>query len=318
MTFTQTVKAEILKNTGKLNDCCRKAVLSALIRTAGTIGLGAGGFSLTFYTKNEKLVSFIERLVASDYPECEYRLKIDSKTKVYSMDLTNPSRMLRECGVITVGKSLEIVDGISDLFTERECCAKSYLTGLFLGCGTVKIPLASTVMEDVKGGYHLELAMYNFDMALDAVNLFAEFGFNAGLGYRKEKQLVYFKDRDEISDLLAFFGASSCVLEMQKSIVARSVRANVNRTSNCISANIDKAVNAAVNQLRAIEYIESTCGLDSLSPQMKETALLRKAYPEANLKELTEKHNGVSRSGVNHRLRGIVKIAREKEQRLQE
>ncbi len=315
MTFTQTVKAEILRGIGKPEPYCRKAYLSSLIRSAGTIGFGASGFSLTFYSKNEKLVGFIEKLITEDYPECGYAVTSDAKTKVFGTEVRDSARMLRECGIISAGKFLELVDGISDLFTDRECCAKSYLTGLFLGCGTVKIPIASDLTEDVKGGYHLELALFNFDTALDTVHLFSEFGFDAGLGYRKEKQLVYFKDGETISDLLAFFGAGGGVMTIQNSIAARSIRADANRAGNCISANIDKAVAAAQNQLRAIEYIEKTDGLDSLSPQMKETAILRKAYPEATLEELTEKHNGVSKSGVNHRLRGIVRIAREREER---
>ncbi len=315
MTFTQTVKAEILKGLGKAEPCCRKAYLSALVRSAGTIGFGAKGFSLTFVSKNEKLTLFIERLIKEDYPECEYAVVKEGRTGIYATDVQNPARLLRECGIVRTGKSLELVDGINEKFTEKECCAKSYLIGLFLGCGTVRIPQTDDVRAEAKGGYHFELALYNFDVALDAVNLFAEFGFTAGLGYRKEKQLVYFKDGETISDVLAFFGASAGVMAIQNSIAARSIRADANRAGNCISANIDKAVEAAQNQLRAIEYIEQTDGLDSLSPQMKETALLRKAYPEATLEELTCKHDGVSKSGVNHRLRGIVKIAREREDR---
>jgi len=100
-------------------------------------------------------------------------------------------------------------------------------------------------------------------------------------------------------------------MTIQNSMAARSIRAEANRTSNCINANIDRAVEAAGKQLAAIAVLKEKVGLENLSPQMRETAVLRLENPDANLEDLTALHHGVSKSGVNHRLRAIVKLARE-------
>ena len=58
----------------------------------------------------------------------------------------------------------------------------------------------------------------------------------------------------------------------------------------------------------AIEKIKSTKGLDYLKNDLKEIAVLRIENPEMSLSELS-KLAGLSRSGVNHRLKRIVEIA---------
>ena len=58
------------------------------------------------------------------------------------------------------------------------------------------------------------------------------------------------------------------------------------------------------------EKIEEKKGLDFLKPDLKDMALLRQENPEASLAELS-KISGLSRSGVNHRLKKIVEIAKE-------
>ena len=60
--------------------------------------------------------------------------------------------------------------------------------------------------------------------------------------------------------------------------------------------------------MAAIQKIEDTKGLDYLKNDLKEMAVLRLDNPEASLSELS-KLSGMSRSGVNHRLKKIVEIA---------
>ena len=93
-------------------------------------------------------------------------------------------------------------------------------------------------------------------------------------------------------------------------MVERSVRNSVNRQTNCISANIDKVVDASNRQLEAIKTIEQFAGLDSLPPKLKEVALLRKENPTESLDELVKiLDQTVTKSGLNHRFRKIINIA---------
>ncbi len=67
-----------------------------------------------------------------------------------------------------------------------------------------------------------------------------------------------------------------------------------------------------VRQVESIKLIEREIGLARLPKNLREVAELRLTYPEESLKELGEMlEPPVGKSGVNHRLRKIEKIAEE-------
>ena len=94
--------------------------------------------------------------------------------------------------------------------------------------------------------------------------------------------------------------------------IYKDVRNKANRIANCDAANIDKVVDAAMKQIEDITYIEKTKGLDYLSDELRELAQLRLDNVDMSLKEIGDSLTvPISRSGVNHRLRKIAKIAEE-------
>jgi hypothetical protein len=75
---------------------------------------------------------------------------------------------------------------------------------------------------------------------------------------------------------------------------------------------LSKTVNAAVRQAESIKIIQKEIGLNRLPKNLREIAELRLNYPDESLKELGEMLNPpVGKSGANHRLRRIEKIAEE-------
>ena len=77
-------------------------------------------------------------------------------------------------------------------------------------------------------------------------------------------------------------------------------------------SNISKTVDAANIQVEAIEYIEAKAGISSLPDNLQKIAYLRLENPESSLSELGKLlDEPISRSGINHRLNRIVKIAEE-------
>ena len=65
-----------------------------------------------------------------------------------------------------------------------------------------------------------------------------------------------------------------------------------------------------LNKKENIEYIRDTIGLSKLPHNLKEIAELRLRFQDASLKELGQMMNPpLGKSGVNHRLRKIEKIA---------
>ena len=94
--------------------------------------------------------------------------------------------------------------------------------------------------------------------------------------------------------------------------VDKDLRNNANRRLNCDSANIDKTVAAAAQQIADIRLIEEKKGLSSLPEELMELARLRLHNPELSLRELGEQLSvPISRSGVNHRLKRLHTMALE-------
>ncbi len=305
MTFNQEVKSEVISGMNRLPDCCRTAALSALIKGAGSPGY-SDGFTVDFRSNTPALADFALSLLLPEWDTSVlYR-------KEGCFRLGNARVMLTRCGIISFENGLELVEGVPECFLRKECCSKSYLKGIYLACGSVTAPIQKDMCESVKGKYHFELSLPSVETALDVINLLSDFDFEARLSCRGEKQLVYLKRSEDISDLLAFFGAQRAVLELQSSIVIRTQRAEANRSMNCIAANISRAAQSGVRQAEAVRKLEKAGLTDSLSDELKETALLRKMYPEANLSELANLHkSAVSKSGLNHRLRLLEKMAEE-------
>ena len=91
------------------------------------------------------------------------------------------------------------------------------------------------------------------------------------------------------------------------------MRNHVNRKVNCETANLNKTIDAAVKQIEAIKILQKENRLKDLSPSLQEIATLRIENPDASLAELGAMlSKPIGKSGVNHRLKAIEKLAEEK------
>ena len=179
-------------------------------------------------------------------------------------------------------------------------CDAELLAALFLKCGTVSDPEKS---------YHLEFLCDSDEEADTAAGALARLGISAGITRRKGRIAVYIKGREGISDILAALGAYNALLEFENALVLKEMRGGIQRRVNCETANISKTVSASMKQVEDIRYIESTAGLSFLPETLRQAAKLRMDFPEATLSELADRLPGTGRSGINHRLRKISKIA---------
>ncbi|MCR5748303.1 MAG: DNA-binding protein WhiA [Lachnospiraceae bacterium] len=177
------------------------------------------------------------------------------------------------------------------------------LTDLFLSKGSVNDPESS---------YHLEIVCEDKEEAHTASQLMKDHGFNARSSVRKDKYIVYLKDRESITDFLGTVGAVSAMMRMENSLILKDMRNSVNRKVNFEAANIEKTVNASVRDIEAVRYIEKNGGLKQLPDDLRQIAELRAELPDISLKALGEAMTPtLGKSGVNHRLRRIREFARE-------
>jgi len=90
------------------------------------------------------------------------------------------------------------------------------------------------------------------------------------------------------------------------------MRGKVNRLVNCETANLNKTINASIEQIAAIRKLQETGKFNKLNDNLKEIAFLRLENPNIALVELGKLlKEPVGKSGVNYRLKKIIDIANE-------
>lgn len=129
------------------------------------------------------------------------------------------------------------------------------------------------------------------NLAKDLALLLEETGLEIrpGVASRRGNYVVYVNGAEEVSDLLAYMGASGAALELIQAKMVKEVRNNVNRKMNFESANQDKTADAAARQVLAIQKIMENGKFSSLPEELQELARLRCEFPEFSLRELGER-----------------------------
>ncbi|MBR0041032.1 MAG: DNA-binding protein WhiA [Oscillospiraceae bacterium] len=184
---------------------------------------------------------------------------------------------------------------------EEECDRVSFLRGAFLAGGSV---------TDPEKRYHLELATPHHSVSRESYSVLLELGFSARETQRGGNHLLYFKQADVIADFFTALGAPTTAMGVMTAKVDKEMRNEIMRKINCDSANADKVVAAAQEQLDAIRRIARTTGLDALSEPLRDAALLRITNPAASLADLAQlSYPKVTKSCLSHRLRKIMSLA---------
>jgi DNA-binding protein WhiA len=184
---------------------------------------------------------------------------------------------------------------------EESCCKSAFLRGAFLAGGSITDPAKS---------YHLELVTDHYNVSRETFSILLELGFSPKDAARGGNYIVYFKQSEAIEDFFTLLGAPVSAMEIMSAKVEKDMRNAINRRVNCDSANADKIVLAAEEQLEKIRRIERTTGLDGLPDKLREAALLRIANPEASLTDLAALAiPPVSKSCISHRLKKLTALA---------
>ena len=319
MSFASEAKFEVLKEE-ITSDCCAIAFLSALIKCSGLLGFGANKtINVEIYTELPEVFDKVNSIV-KQYYGMEFnneKAEENTKTKNDRFKITLPAsittQILKDLGIMDINRDgpLEVNNGIADFIIADECCKRSYIKGVFVGCSTSNIKIKEySNIEKNTSGYHLEFLFAFEELAQDFINLLKVFDINAKMTIRKKNPIVYIKEYQLICDTLALVGASKAVLSLQNEAAIRELRNSINRQTNCLNANLSKTVNAAVKQLNAIKIIQDANGLESLPDDLMELALIRLANPDESLETLRKLYGkDISKSGINHRLNKLIEIA---------
>ncbi len=299
MSFCSEIKKEISASPLP-RACCRHAFAYGLLQCAHAFGLE----EMSIQTEHRAVAAAYAAVITALFEDVSFfeqtlPRKSGSYYTVSVADESDRRTILESFGHTGLETSTRLNRAVLDC----EGCAAAYLRGAFLSCGAI---------SDPENAYHLELSLPLYKLTMDISALLKETDIDVKYIVRKGTNVLYLKNSDTIADLLTLVGAQNGSLQFYQTIMMKDIRNKINRTTNCESANLDKTVNAAADQIAALRHIEENGGLASLPTDLQELAQLRLEHPEYSLRELGEALTPpLTRSGVNHRLRRIMEFAKQ-------
>lgn len=281
MSFSTELKEEISKLENLSN---KEAVKYELIGYLISSNISEEKNKIKFSTENEYNINRFSRLL--------------SNMEINDYDIAIRGNLF----IITVNKnSIEEIERVENINPEQ---IKWLIRGTYLGAGSINNP---------KKKYHLEISIAKRDDAEKIIEYLKCYNIKSNLIEKNKEYSVYIKDGEEISKFLALIGANKSVLKFEEIRVQREMNNKINRIVNCETANLNKTINASIEQIEAIKKLKANKKFEKLDDSLKEIAELRLKNPNASLIELGKLlKQPVGKSGANYRLKKIMEIANEK------
>ena len=283
MSFSSEVKEELGKRLDTARHC-QIAEFAAIMAFCGKMRSDSGEeMQIEVMTENEVVLQKFILLAESIFEMEEHDFVIEHEGKknslihVYIKEPVYVTKIL-----MTLKWCDEQFTQIEPVFVhpilvQKECCKKAFIRGAYLAAGSI---------SDPNKFYHYEIVCEYEEDAVQLQELLLYFELDAKVIQRKRQMNLY------------------------NIMILKGMRNDVNRKVNCETANLNKTIEAAVKQIRDIEYLRDTVGLESLSDGLRQVAYVRLENPDMNLKDIGERLNPtVGKSGVNHRLRKISEMA---------
>ena len=304
MSFSSDCKEELIRIRVK-NPEQRLCMLSGSTFTAGGIRISLKP-SLFYHTENPSAAKHVASIALSLYRTdavVEEKIVEHRKKPIYEVKLSGEEidRLMQDTGaMVRTEQGIRLMNEVPAIVFRNEENKRAFLRGCFLGGGSC---------VDPKRGYHLEIVFRSESVANAVHGIMRGFRLHARISVRNgDRYLVYLKDGDDVSGMLALIGASSSALALENVRVEKDMRNYINRTNNCETANLDKQVVASIRQQAAIAVIDRTIGIRSLPASLQQAAQLRLAHPDATVQELADLA-GIQKSGMYHRLDRLMKLA---------
>lgn len=286
MSFSSDIKQELNKNSNLANkNIVKQELVGYLI--SGNINI-ANNKEIKFSTESDYNINRFSKLLTN----LDINHSIDMVGKNFVITLKT-----KEIDFVEYEKGTVKIKEVPENQEEK----KAIIRGTFMGAGSINNP---------EREYHLEMEVTNEQNMNVVLKLLLEFGIKAKYMEAKNKYYIYLKEGEEISKFLALIGAAKAVMKFEDIRIQKEMRGKVNRLVNCETANLNKTINASIEQIAAIRKLQENGEFKKLDDNLKEIALLRLENPDMPLIELGKKLKvPIGKSGVNYRLRKIMEIA---------
>ena len=154
---------------------------------------------------------------------------------------------------------------------ENEEDVPYFLRGAYLVCGS---------LTDPNKEYHMEFGVSYMNLSRDLSTLIGEVLSQPKSTVRRGAYIVYYKESENIEDMITYIGAVLSSLEMMNIKIEKDIKNRVNRRMNCDNANMDKTLNASMQQVEDINYIFEHKDESFLADELLQVAKLRLENPE--------------------------------------
>ena len=297
MSFSYDTKNELCKlPVQKL--CCARAEAYGILLYCNTFS----STEVRIITENPNFAARLPKLFQRAFSLRFDRMPEPGMPGKLVFQITDRKKLDRIINALGYDPRQNLVLHINFGLLEEECCRASFLRGTFFAGGS---------LTDPQKRYHLELNTSHLQASRELEVLLRECGYPPKSLARNGSFITYFKQSDQIEDFLTWIGAPVAAMRIMSAKVEKDLRNSVNRRLNCDSANLDKAVGAAQEQMEAIRKLREAGLLEQLPDKLQLTAALRLEYPELSLSELAESFDPpVTKSCLNHRLRKLVELAK--------
>lgn len=293
MSFCFEVKEELCKIEEK-NEACKLAELYGMV----LFGQAVKAELIKVSTENVLVINRLQTLSAG-LLGVFFEMIEAGVTYTATMKGEAVSRLYQRLSILDDDKPALTVD-------QKRIGSKNLFSAFFRGA-----ILSGGYFSDPLSGYHFELVTANYVTAKSALEVLNDYGIAAKMVVRRSNYVVYLKDSQQIYDLLYIVGARSAAFDLMNVKIEKETNNNNNRVDNCAAYNMDKALNKAVEQVRAIEKIRDTVGLSVLPEDLLYVAVLRHENPTCNLTELNVLCKGrLSKPSLSRKLNKIVEFSK--------
>ncbi len=301
MSFATEVKKELLGLN--LPKCCKKALIAGILHGISELVIKDQQIKLQATSFMPSVIRYIAPFIKSEYnlqTQTSYleRKNINNK-RIYCLEILDDATKLMDELHLMPFDTITIDDEI----VESDCCQRNFIVGLFIAKGSINDPRKST--------YHLEITIKKPEILLFAKNILVQNGIEVKITQRRNQYLLYIKKSEDISNMLAFMGANSGVLQFEDFRIMRDLNNTVNRMMNCDISNGKKSLNYCNEQLIAIKYLKEHELDKKLTIRLQDAMRLREEYPDATLSELSDYSENIlgkhlSKSGISHCMTEIM------------
>ena len=255
-------------------------------------------------------IEIIEKKIVKFTTESDYNINRFSKL-LANLDINHNIEIVGKNFIVTLKKK-DVSDFVlineNRIYLQNEYIQKleneslkAIIRGVFMGAGSINNPNKK---------YHLEISFKeekNLNIIIDILKIL---DINTKKLTIKNKKSLYIKEGEEISKFLALIGATKAMMEFEDIRIQKEMRGKINRLVNCETANLNKTINASIEQIAAIKKLKENGDFNKLNDNLKEIAKLRLENPDMALSELGKKlEKPIGKSGVNYRLKILINLA---------